>query len=184
MKKIVIQHPDSFKTGYRILMRTVRSKDGGIHNKPDRHAHVVISNGKDDFENKFADLLKDCTDVERIYSSVDERDFQTGIRIFKQRQLDADYFDLDSRYSFYIDIKNRFVSSLHNPTARVGTLFMVDVDDEKNELAGIMNQIKRQKIEIVHQYATKNGLHLILKPFNPKLVSFTVLKNHMLLLAY
>lgn len=178
-----IDHPDSFKEGVRILMLTLRGKDGGS-NKPDRKAHTIITRNRTEFDTAFLALRDKAESLERIYVTVDERDFNKAMMLFKHRQLEADCYDQKSKEEFYMDLKNRFVSCLQNPSCRVGTLFMVDIDDEKNELEPIMREIKEKNIEIVHQYPTKNGVHLILNPFNPALVSFTVLKNHMLLLAY
>ena len=61
---------------------------------------------------------------------------------------------------------------------------MVDVDGDKDDEADIRMQIAENNIEIVHEYPTKNGRHLILNPFNPALVSFDIQKNGMMLLAY
>lgn len=185
MREVTINKiPDEFKEGVRILMLTLRSKEGGKVNKPDRVAKKMVSRNKDDFNKKFAELLVERKGDERIYSTVDARDIEKAIRMFKERQLESDYYDTESRHGFYFDVFNRWISSLQSPRAQVGTLFMVDIDDEKNEYEPIMKEIKENGIGIVYDYPTKNGRHLVLKPFNPALVKFTVLKNHMLLLAY
>lgn len=184
---ITIQHPEEFKDGVRILMRTLRSKEGGKVNKPDRVAEKVVSRNREEFDKIFAHLMSKREGQERIYSTVDERDMDKAIRLFKYRQLDSDYFDKESRNSFYTDIFNRWISALQAPESRKGTLFMVDVDNDKetgDETPKILNEIVRESIEIVHEYPTKNGRHLILKPFNPSIVNFSVQKNGMMLWVY
>jgi hypothetical protein len=181
---ITIQHPEEFKDGVRILMRTLRSKEGGKVNKPDRVADKVVSRNREEFDKIFAHLMSKREGQERIYSTVDERDMDKAIRLFKYRQLDSDYFDKESRNSFYTDIFNRWISALQAPESRKGTLFMVDEDEGKDDSLKIMDDITKNRIEIVHQYPTKNGWHLILKPFNPSTVHFDVQKNGMMLWVY
>lgn len=178
----VIEHPESFKKGTRILLITLRNKDGGEGSN--RSAKKMISRNPEEFDKCMEILIKRRRGMERIYSTVDERDIEKAIRIFKGRQLDADYYDIESKHSFYIDIWNRWISSIQSGGARKGTLFMVDVDDDKNEEDRIRQEIKEKGIELVHEYPTKNGRHFILNPFNPSLVSFDCLKNHMMLWVY
>lgn len=180
-----IEHPKEFKQGTRILMLTLRTKDGGIkQNTPDRVAKKMISRNEQEFDECFEKLSLLRKGKERIYSTVDERNMNNAIRIFKGRQLDADYFDSESHFSFYTDIWNRWISSLQSPKARIGTLFLVDVDYDKDDEHKIRKEIKEHKIQMIHEYKTKNGKHFILKPFNPAKVSFDVLKNHMMLLEF
>jgi len=179
-----IKHPDIFKEGVRILMLTLRSKEGGKSNLPDRSAKKMVSRNPAEFDKCMKILLEKRRGMERIYSTVDERDLDKAIRLFKERQLDNDYSDENSRIGFYVDIWNRFISSLQSPKARKGCLFMVDVDDDKDEEVNIRKEIKEKRVDLVHEYPTKNGRHFILKPFNPNIVSFDCLKNHMMLWVY
>lgn len=180
----IIEHPEEFKDGVRILMLTLRSKDGGKMNNPDRVAVKLVSRNKEEFDKCFAKLLALRKGEERIYSTVDRRDLEKGIRLFKYRQLDAEYFDPASRISFYIDIYNRWISALQSPKSRAECKFMVDVDYPKDDEQGIRDQIKELGLTLEHEYKTKNGKHFILKPFNPSLVNFDILTNHMMLWAY
>lgn len=180
----IIEHPNSFKEGTRILMLTLRSKEGGKTNLPDRSAKKMISRNPEEFDKCMEILMERRQGMERIYSTVDERNLEKGIRIFKGRQLDSDYFDQESRLGFYVDIWNRWISSLQSTKAREGCLFMVDVDDDKDEEDNIRLEIQNKELELVHEYPTKNGRHFVLKPFNPAIVSFTCLKNHMMLWVY
>ena len=188
--KNIISHPESFKSGFRILMLTLRSKDGGKKNNPDRVSKKFITSSPEEYDKVLTKLIATATGDERIYATIDERDMKKGIMLFKHRQLDADYFDQPSHFAFYTDIYNRWISALQSPPSRVGTLFLVDIDnDEENgqnvgQETKIRNEITSQNIEIVHEYPTKSGIHIITKPFNPSVVSFSIQKNAMMLLAY
>lgn len=58
-----------------------------------------------------------------------------------------------------------------SPTARVkgDSLFLIDVDNvEGEDIMGLaLAALAECGAEIVKQYATKNGWHIITKPFNP-----------------
>jgi len=194
---ILINHPEEFKQGVRILMRTLRSKDGGKKNNPDRVAEKLVSRSPEEFDKIFEHLLKNRKDQERIYSTVDARNLDKAIRKFKYDQLDADYFDKESRNSFYIDIYNRWISALQSPQSRDGTLFLIDIDNGENDekkirtdlealfqgLSGMMGGLQFVP-KIVDDYRTKNGCHIITTPFNPSLFPHEVKKNSMILWAY
>lgn len=188
--RVLLDHPDSFKEGVRILMLTQRGKDGGAA-KPDRAPKTkkVITQSIEEFNIKLAELEEMRSDEERIYSTIDERDMDKGIRIFKERQLDADYYDIESHHSFYVDIWNRWISALQSPQARRGTLFLIDIDkDEDNSNVDFDTEMQKlieiPNTECVYVYKTKNGFHLITTPFNPALTNLKVQKNAMMLWAY
>lgn len=180
----ILNHPNKFKQGVRILILTLRAKDGGKVTKPDRVARKMISRNEQEFDECLNKLNSIAKENERIYATADPRDMEKGIRIFKERQLEADYYDTDSKYSFYTDIANRWISALQSPKARIGTTFLVDVDYEENDVVKIKNEIKDNNIKIDYEYKTKNGEHLILQPFNPGLVSFSCAKNAMMLWGF
>lgn len=182
----ILTHPDVFSSGVRILMRLRRSKDGGKGNV-DRHAKKVVTRGEADYDTQLFRLLQDILPEERIYSTVDARDPKKALRTFKQLQLDNEYNP--SPEDFYFDIKNRWVSSLQQPSARATSLFLWDCDDVQT-YEDLRNELyKIDSVGIVHAYQTKHGGHVITAPFAyPKLLDprFHPLlhKNAMLLLAY
>ena len=124
------------------------------------------------------------------------RDIDKSIREFKFRQLEADYYDVESRNAFYRDIKNRWISSIMAPRCRAETQFLIDVDfnvepivENKMEIVrGKLIELNLQNItKIIHEYPTKNGYHFIVQPFNPMLwdISYgSINKDGMLLLSY
>lgn len=178
---------DGFTDGVRFLMLSHRSKEGG-HNR-DRKQFKRIANGQDEF----AEILEEMLEVKhtskkpyRIYSCVNERDINKAIRLFKQNQLDADYYDEESKNSFYFDIKNRWISALMRHQSRAETNFLIDLDTKnKDEVKETEEFIFRAIGRNSLKYETKNGYHFITPPFNPKLMpGYDIKKDGLLLLSY
>ncbi len=187
----------NFTEGVRVLFLIHRNKEGGDTNNT--KVRKVITRDSEEFrleliklvdEKERAMMLKEPLPY-RIYSCVNARDIEKAIRQFKFEQLEADYYDDDSRHSFYYDTKNRFVGALMTPSSRdkESNLFIFDVDDvEGRDMMGeVLADLARIGVEIVMQYKTKNGWHVLTKPFNPGL--FTVKdvginKDGLLLLSF
>jgi len=193
----IMEQFNDFVDGVRMIMITQRSKEGGKMNNPDKVSKRKISSNRIEFEA----ILKEFLEIKnlfpekqlRIYGSVNERNFEKGIREFKRRQLEADYYDHESKCNFYLDIKNRFLGSIMKPGARVETKFLIDIDDIPsywtNELyiKSIEEHLKKIGAEIIKKYQTKNGVHIITKPFNPSLFNGKfgeIKKDALLLLSY
>jgi hypothetical protein len=182
--------PDAYKDGIRLLMLTLRSKEGGKNNKPDRVAHKKLSNSIEEFNkifNEFVEIAGKSTEPLRIYTSVNKRDINKGIRNFKKLQLEADYWDIESKNSFYLDIKNRWISCIMQPNTREETNFLIDIDGNIDEYMRTKLNLLQLGIDIIFEYPTKNGFHIITKPFNPSLLTTTDnehIKKDGLILAY
>lgn len=163
----ILEHPNRFKEGVRILMRVLRTKDGGKGNV-DRHAEKIVTRNSTEFDEALAFLVNTMQPSERIYSTVDTRDCKKAIRLFKQNQLDNDYSK--SPEDFYLDIKNRWVSALQSPRARATSLFLWDCDDMEQYTK--LLSLKVISDVLAHAYMTKNGGHIITAPFEyPRLLS-------------
>lgn len=182
----------NFTDGVRVLFLIHRNKEGGETNNT--KVRKVISTSSEEFR---LELIKLVDEKERsglplrIYSSVNARDIEKAIRQFKFEQLEADYYDDESRHGFYYDTKNRFVGALMTPSSRVkeNPLFIFDVDNiEGRDMMGeALSEFGRINIEVVRQYPTKNGWHILTKPFNPTLFTVPdigINKDGLLLLAY
>lgn len=183
---MILEHPPLFKEGVRILIRMTRNKDGAVGNV-DRHAKKIITRSPEEFDAAIEELVSTSQEGERVYSTVEARDVKKAIRLFKNRQLDADY---DGHIEdFYLDIKNRWVSCLQNPRASSGTLFLFDCDDAETHLS-VVNTLKERGHgeKILHDYPTKNGAHVITKPFDytklPPELHKVIHKNALILWAY
>lgn len=183
----IINHPNEFKTGYRILMRTSRTKDG-LKSSGDRKSKKVITNGPEEYAQCFEKLCSELIDSERVYGSVDARDFNKAIREFKRRLLESDYGSVATRDGFYRDSKNQVVSCLQGPAARATHLFLWDCDSIE-DYDNCLRALSLTGCVIKHFYSTKNGGHIITEPFEyPKLMDPLMIpwlhKNAMMLLAY
>ena len=188
-KKEIMSLFKDFTDGVRMIMLTRRAKEGGKSNRPDWVAKRKISTNKDEFEKILEEFLEYQSEHPeyRIYSCVNRRDFNKGIREFKRQQLEADYYDIESRDKFYLDIKNRFLGSLMKPSSRAETLFLIDADDLTAKTIGNAIDEIEEITDVVLTYKTKNGYHIITKPFNPNLLGNKfgeIKKDAMLLLSY
>jgi hypothetical protein len=83
----LIEHPDRFKEGIRILHLLGRAKDSHMNKT---HA-LRISNNKEEFDSNLSKLLSVGVSDLRIYASTSQRDLSKAIRLFKERQLAADF---------------------------------------------------------------------------------------------
>ena len=175
-----------FTYGFRVLVLTQRGKEGGPGRDRQGKNDRKISRNPDEFRICLESLLKKKngqTEELRIYSSANARDFNKALRNFKYKILEADYYDQDSKEHFYLDIKNRWVGALAEPTSRSETKFLIDIDPEDDEQA-IREQLCSINAEILFEYPTKNGRHIITKPFNPNLVKAEIKKDGMILLSF
>lgn len=186
-----------FSDGVRVLFLIHRNKEGGETNNT--KVRKIITKNSEEF---YLELIKLVDEKERaamlrepipyrIYSSVNARDIEKAIRQFKFEQLEADYYDDESRHSFYYDTKNRFVGALMTPSSRMKdqSYFIFDVDNEEGrDVNGeALSALAACEAEIVTQYATKNGWHIVTLPFNPNLFNVPgvdIKKDGLLLLAY
>ena len=189
LEEIIKQFKD-FTDGVRMIMLIHRGKEGGANNRTDRFSKRKISTSKKEFEyilKEFLELKKISELPLRIYSSLNKRDIEKGIREFKRQQLDADYYDIESRNNFYLDIRNRFLGSLMKPSSRAETNFLIDIDEgTKKTIGEIIDRIDSITDVLLH-YKTKNGYHLITKPFNLELLDKEygeIKKDGLILLSY
>ena len=166
-----------FSDGVRMIMILQRGKEGGVKDEPQHSAHKKITTNTDEFF-KVLDEFKDIKSKSklplRIYSCVNKRSIKKAIREFKTRQLDIDYADEREHKLFYLDIKNRWISCLMKPSCREETFFLIDIDDNKvvsiaDTIIYAKRKLEELDIKIICTYLTKNGSHIITKPFNPAL---------------
>ena len=191
--KEILEQFSNFTDGVRMIMLTQRGKDGGKVTNPDKVSKRKIVCGKEEFNkvfNEFLEIKQNSQLPLRIYSCVNRRDIEKGIREFKRTQLEADYYDQESKNMFYFDIKNRFMSAIMKPSSRAETLFLIDIDNiiqhstDELHIELVEKHLKEIGVEIVMKYQTKNGVHVITKPFNPNLFNseFGEIKKDALLL--
>ena len=159
--------PEIFTDGVRGIMLLRRNKDGEEGNAQ-RKAIKRIS--RDTYEWKafireLYELQQTSHQGYRIYSSVNSRDITKAIHEFKRRQLETDYGTMHEFESFYCDVKNRFFSCLMNPNCRAQNNFLIDCDTQL-EYEHAELQLRNSGL-VIMEYKTRNGVHIITRPFNP-----------------
>lgn len=174
----------SFTDGVRVLFLIYRSKEGATKANNSK-LKVYWTRNEDELKQSLARLimLKDSSELPlRIQMSVNQRNVEKAIRNFKQNMLDNDYNPLPIKHDFFMDIRNRWVSSLMKPSARAETFFLIDADTQDEYDAVIA-----YKLPIVLEYKTKNGWHFIVPPYNPNLtpdIKDKINKDGLLLLDF
>lgn len=178
-----------YTTGTRCLILLQRNKDtpkGEAH--PHHNAIKFISTSPDEYIEGLCKLLDKHYQLDntRIYASCNERNIDKAIRTFKTNQLDNDYADESTHRGFYCDIENRFFSALMKPQSKADNKMIIDVDD-----VSIMDTVDKLVAEldltVYTKYATKNGWHLVVAPFNPtlwELEGTNIKKDSLILLKY
>ena len=175
---------DQFKTGYRIIMLINRKNDEGKLNS-DRKGTRCITENAIHFNNALDALRKIKVDGDRIYCTVNSRNINKAIRLFKKRQLDNDYASSSEGEQFYCDIQNRFISCFQNPEARNSKNFLIDIDSQRlQDYVNICTNLETVT-NILYVKETPNGFHLITEPFDRSRFHHskaTILKDGMLFL--
>ncbi len=162
---------DDFKPytdGIRVLFLIHRNKEGGETNNT--KVEKLISINSEEFYLQLLKLLdikeRNLGTPYRIYSSLNPRNIEKGIRQFKYEQLEADYYDPEQKHNFYHDIRNRFIGCLMQPAQRATSLFLFDCDNEEGrDVMGEAIDVIPDE-HIIRKYSTKNGWHIITHPFN------------------
>jgi len=183
----------NYMNGIRVILLIKRKKDGGERADNDFYKKFITTN-KEEFLKSVKYLLdyKQWLGDEtlRIYSCLNKRNINKAIREYKHQQLDADYYDEQSKIDFYLRTKDRFISCLMKPSCAGESLFLFDCDTLTNKTIGVaIDEMEDLNIEILHHYRTKSGFHIISKPFNPVIVqklSFAheIKKDSLILLSY
>jgi len=166
----IFEEFSNFMNGTRVFFRIHRNKEGGKWSESNDHASKkTITNSDDEARNALCTLITEIDSSDKPYRlqlSVNSRNIDKAIREFKRRQLDSDYYDYVSRHSFYLKIKNNFISCLMNPSSAGTSYFLFDCDTQK-EYDLTMNLLQKEKVAILKDYSTKNGRHIITEPHNP-----------------
>lgn len=182
---------DTFKNysdGVRVLFLIHRNKEGGETNNT--KTRKVITKSSQEFKAELIKLVEEKENSNipyRIYSALNPRNIKKAIRKFKFEQLEADYYDEEQSQNFYYDIKNRFIGCLMQPGSAGDSKFLFDCDST-DAWNLTVQQLGELGIDILDQYKTKNGWHVITPPFNPNLFNpipdVGINKDGLILLAF
>jgi hypothetical protein len=156
----LIEHPESFTDGTRVLMLKSRHKDGIAEER----AILRVSHGVDRFRRQMNYLLEIMRPSERIYASAGQRDLKKAIRLFKERQLEADY--AGEPEEFYRHIDARWASCLMAPAAQLEKFWVFDCDTPEDSMS-VRNEYFADGAKVEpYCYRSKNGEHIVVAPFN------------------
>lgn len=184
----IIDHPDIFKTGVRLLYLNSRNKD----TTDTKRKILKISYSIDEFDDVFNYLQDHAGENYRIYVSANSRNIDKAIRLFRERQLQA---ELDTTNSFYKNIESRWNSCLGSPLVQDDKLWLFDCDNEEeyNKTIKELQIYYDRDLDLhngsnLYEYETKNGKHIITAPFNTTKLSndakSLIHKNPLMLFAY
>lgn len=181
---------DGFTDGCRVLFLIQRHSDGGHTNNSKLRAY--ISRNSDEWIEACGKLLKEKDDYPhlplRIYQSLNARNIEKGIMHFKHAMLDADYYDTALRQNFYLDVRNRIVSALMKPPSAATSFFLFDCDTQDEAVLAPFRTEVGKLTNIIHEYPSKSGVHIITGPFNPNLITppkdIELKKDAMMLLKF
>jgi len=176
--------------GVRVVFLLHRGKEGGSNNHEykRRSLRLITHN-----EKELKDAIRKCLTLQktthqecRVYMTVNPRSLRNGEYIFKKTQLETDFGDETGKRYFYERLEDKWISALVQGKPPKGCAkFILDVDERDNSKA--LSFCGENHIEIEKAYATKNGWHLIVKPFDvsicPREIA-DVQKEGLILLSY
>ena len=167
---------EQFTTGTRYISLLHRSKDGGHNKEYHRRGGFFITHSPEEYLDALVRLLTLQTVASkpyRLYASVNPRSIEKGEKQFKMDMLEADFASKENKDFFYSRLQSRWASSLMKPGSRTQSLFMFDLDNPEglaDPVAPLLIWLSKRadKVQIIKQYKTPNGYHVITTPFNPE----------------
>jgi len=109
-----------------------------------------------------------------VYITYNPRSLIKAIHLLKMRMIDWEHNAIISgNFSGYFmhlkKIDREFISCLQKPEARSRKWhFLIDVDD-MSKLDEVREQIDKLGLEVCGESRTKNGMHILVRPFNLQL---------------
>lgn len=155
----ILKHPDKFTTGVRFLSLVSRNKDDVSAPNISR-----VSYSTEDFYDQLEYLKSMAVEGQRIYASLEERDPSKAIREFKKRQIDADYNP--DPLDFYKKLKSCWQSCLMKPSNAKDKYWLLDCDSEYSYVTAKAILKDSNYDRSIYEYNTKNGKHIIVRPFH------------------
>lgn len=166
--KIELEKFKQFSEGIRCVMLINRNKDGGKGNRKTKTHKRITTNSEEFFKaiDELEEIKKSSDKTLRIYACVNSRNIEKAIRQFKFDLLENDYQISECKHNFYYDIKNRFFHCLMKPSSKLESNFLIDLDNCCEQGLFTVEKELSKYTEILLRYQTKNGWHIITKPFN------------------
>ena len=157
----VLTHPAHYKSGARLLVLRSRHKDGATTLRTVTRA----SFSPDEFDRQLEALAELLRPGERIYANAGARDVPRAMRLFKERQLAADY-DTDTA-AFYRNIEQRWFSCLMDTRCQAEKIWLFDCDTAE-DTALVRDALSKLDClpSAPYEYATKSGAHFVIPAFD------------------
>jgi hypothetical protein len=161
---------DMFSDGLRMIFLLERKKDGGNTNEEKRIFESYVTTNKSEFNEKLFNLLllQSTNENARIYLSVNKRNQNKIIREIHNSLVEHYYADDVCKKSIQKKIIKNPRHFVMQPSTKDENYFIIDVDDRENAdvMGEALTEMDRLNVEEVFRYRTKNGWHIITKPFN------------------
>jgi hypothetical protein len=173
----IMEDFSQFTDGTRVLLLLQRAKEGGHNKEHKRRKARFVTHDKEQFRRALLELLilqAVMAPDYRVYLSSAPRDVRKAEMEFKQQMLTVDFSEGENKRFFYEHMDDKWISALmsSNPVKDRG-LFILDVDNPaiglgvaKDIVGNVLKWCAANRVEVVKQYATKNGWHVVTKPFN------------------
>ena len=157
----IVDHPDEFKSGTRVLLLRGRPKDG----LPTNRSIAKIVHGQEQFDKRLAELIGISQPGERIYGSAGARDVRKASRLFRERQLASEY--TSQSLDFYMKLEARWASCVQAVEAQAEKIWLFDCDsaEDKDLVKSEINEHYDRPIP-PYWYPTKSGFHCVVQPFD------------------
>lgn len=186
----LMQEFSQFTTGTRYLCLLHRAKDGGHNKEYHRRGGFYITHTPEEYADALARLLilqVVSKKPYRLYASVNARSVTKAEKQFKMEMLESDFAPKENHEFFWTRIESRWVGALMKPGSRIGSNFILDADGEGDVSAPVLKLCAENNIDVLKQYKTPNGYHVITSPFNPEIMNLPdveVKKDGLILLSY
>ena len=109
-----------------------------------------------------------------VYITYNPRSLLKALRLFKMRLVEWEFSAINSKNLTHClmhlkKLDREFISCLQKPEARSRKWhFLIDIDDA-SKLDLVREQIEKLNLEVCAESRTKNGVHILVKPFNLEL---------------
>jgi len=106
-----------------------------------------------------------------VYITYNPRSLLKALRLFKMRLVEWEFSAINSKNLTHClmhlkKLDREFISCLQKPEARSRKWhFLIDIDDA-SKLDLVREQIEKLNLEVCAESRTKNGVHILVKPFN------------------
>ena len=187
----LINHPDEYKDGIRIitLVRRRKDKDFQTNSEFDQSKLNIfeqlefdvnslpvnaksnevsfLTNGVEDFNRTLSKVVMNCNPDQRIYASATPRNLRMSEHKFHQKLLENYLGGEDHRFGFFKNVRNRVASAFGSPETQDRKLWLFDCDTE-DEKRMVEDELESayDRDKAPYWYPTKSGHHCITQTFN------------------